>query len=156
MSVEKQPSIVLSRHVRELPRPDKPFASNELDGVTEEEISEFAGCQVVTTFGSRLKKAREDQRLSQDEVAKAAGVTRQTIGAWEGGAKPDPMSIRPDRIGPAAELMKVSVDWLIFGTGEPAAEKSSDPEIEGLKSKLVEVKRDLRKALRTIEDITED
>jgi len=37
------------------------------------------------TFKNRLKVARAEKNISQDELAKLAGVTRQTIGSVETG-----------------------------------------------------------------------
>ena len=39
----------------------------------------------MTTLGNRLRVARAEQRLSQEELARAAGVTRQTISSIENG-----------------------------------------------------------------------
>ena len=36
-------------------------------------------------FKNRLKVARAERNLSQDELAKLAGVTRQTVGSIESG-----------------------------------------------------------------------
>ncbi len=36
-------------------------------------------------LGNRLRVARAEKRLSQEDLAKMAGVTRQTIGAIENG-----------------------------------------------------------------------
>jgi putative transcriptional regulator len=39
----------------------------------------------MTQLGNRLRVARAEQRLSQEELARMAGVTRQTISSIENG-----------------------------------------------------------------------
>lgn len=41
--------------------------------------------EAVMQFGERLKKARTDKKVTQEEVAKAFFITRQTISNWETG-----------------------------------------------------------------------
>lgn len=38
---------------------------------------------INTTFGQNLKKLRENQNLTQIEVANALGISRQSISKWE-------------------------------------------------------------------------
>ena len=46
-------------------------------------------------FGERLKKAREDKGMRQDELAKAMGLTQASISQFENGQRlPTPANIR--------------------------------------------------------------
>jgi len=46
-------------------------------------LTGLAGTQPVLRLENRLRVARAEQRLSQDQLARMAGVTRQTISAIE-------------------------------------------------------------------------
>lgn len=49
------------------------------------------------TFAEKLKELRESKKLSQKELAEAAGVTQATLSRWESGSQtpgfPDAMSL---------------------------------------------------------------
>lgn len=59
-------------------------------------------------LGSRLKKARENKRLTQQEVADKFGVSHVTISGYERNRR-DPDS---DTLTQLADLYEVSLDWL--------------------------------------------
>lgn len=48
-------------------------------------LTGLADTQPVVRLENRLRVARAEQRLSQDQLARMAGVTRQTISAIENG-----------------------------------------------------------------------
>ena len=48
-------------------------------------LTGLAGTQPVLRLQNRLRVARAEQRLSQEQLARMAGVTRQTISAIENG-----------------------------------------------------------------------
>ena len=50
-----------------------------------DKLSGLADDQPVLRLENRLRVARAEQRLSQDQLARMAGVTRQTISAIENG-----------------------------------------------------------------------
>ena len=59
----------------------------------------------------RLKQAREAEGLTQEQVAEAVMVSRQTISNWENGKSlPDIISVMK-----LSELYKISVDELLKG-----------------------------------------
>lgn len=63
------------------------------------------------SFPSKLKKAREENGMTQREVSKETNIPYSTIANWElGRTQPDIESI-----GILADFYQVSVDWL-FGT----------------------------------------
>lgn len=67
----------------------------------------------LTIFARRMKKAREDKGMKQNELAKAVGVTPTTISAYEksdnegNGKKPTLENAKS-----IAEALGVSIDWL--------------------------------------------
>lgn len=80
-----------------------------------------AGQNVPNTFGDRLKLARTRpgnsiaNRMTQEELAVALGVTRNTVSRWEnsGMVPKDPSVI--SRLG---RLLGVSYEWLVEGIVE--------------------------------------
>lgn len=61
--------------------------------------------------GMRIKQRRNELRLTQDEVAEALGITRQTISNWENGRSyPD-----IERVIRLSEIYQLSLDELLKG-----------------------------------------
>ena len=69
--------------------------------------------QVSTTLADRLVQARTDRGLSQEDVAKSAGMTQQSYSDLERG-----ISKRTTRIGSLAHALRVDAYWLETGTGD--------------------------------------
>lgn len=69
---------------------------------------------VVNTIGERLKLARErlDPPMSQDDVARASGVSQGTIGNIEAGIRKAPRNIVE-----IAAAVRVNAKWLKSGEG---------------------------------------
>lgn len=89
------------------------------------------------TFSEKLQKLRREKLLSQEALAEAIGVSRQSISKWElGVAKPD-----IDRLLLLSEYLQVSTDYLLkdslqedplaipaqTGQAQPAPGKGADP-----------------------------
>lgn len=72
------------------------------------------------TFGRRLRQAREDLTRTQDQVARAAGVTRSTISQWETGIvnKVDAFALLQ-----VARYLRTTADWLLDGEPRTVNEK---------------------------------
>ncbi len=62
----------------------------------------------MSDLGSRLKKARENKRLTQQQVAKILGVSNGAISGYERNYR-DPDS---EMMKKMADLYEVSLDWL--------------------------------------------
>jgi transcriptional regulator with XRE-family HTH domain len=67
-------------------------------------------------IGIRLRSARREQGLTQDELAKEAGTNQAVIQKIENGK-----SLRPRQIMRIAEVLGVNPAWLQFG--EPWADR---------------------------------
>ena len=66
-------------------------------------------------IGSKLKSARAAAQRTQEEVAEALGVSRQTISNWETGKTyPDIVSVIK-----ISDLYQISLDYLLREKGEP-------------------------------------
>lgn len=66
------------------------------------------------SFHRRLAEARKKQGMNQTELAKAIGVSAQSVQQWEkdqGGTTP-----RSKRLDAISSVLKVSKEWLVFGT----------------------------------------
>lgn len=70
----------------------------------------------LETLAERLAWAREKKELTQDALAKLAGVSQSTIGNLEAGIRD---SAR--KIAKMAEVLGVDALWLSDGKGEPFA-----------------------------------
>jgi len=65
----------------------------------------------MTTFGIRLKQARKNKRLTQNEVADQLGIDFTTVSKYENDkSQPDNDTLRE-----LAGLYEVSLDWLLTG-----------------------------------------
>lgn len=62
---------------------------------------------------SQLKFHLSLRSMTQSELARKAGVSKQVLSLWMGGAKPKNI----DQIKRVADVFGVSVDNLLFGTG---------------------------------------
>jgi transcriptional regulator with XRE-family HTH domain len=62
----------------------------------------------MSDLGSRLKKARENKRLTQKDVAAKFGISNGAISGYERNYR-DPDS---DTLAQLADLYEVSLDWL--------------------------------------------
>ncbi|MGG1314435.1 helix-turn-helix domain-containing protein [Cohnella laeviribosi] len=66
---------------------------------------------MADTFGKRLKQARHQKRLTQNEVADKLGIDFTTISKYENNkSQPD-----NDILREMASLYEVSLDWLLLG-----------------------------------------
>jgi transcriptional regulator with XRE-family HTH domain len=71
----------------------------------------------MSTSGQRLKALREEQKLTQKELARLIGVNRATLANWETNrTQPD-----YDGLCRIASYFKVSSDYLIGRTNERSA-----------------------------------
>lgn len=64
----------------------------------------------MKTLGKRITSKREAMGLTQDELGKKIGVSRQTICKWENG---EAKFIERNRISQLAELFHCSPSWLM-------------------------------------------
>lgn len=71
----------------------------------------------MESLAVRLKATRKKRGMSQQELAKAAGVAQGTISAIEVGKITEPMSIF--KIAP---VLSVKPSWLMYGEGQPGGE----------------------------------
>ncbi len=63
----------------------------------------------ITTIGSRISELRKEKAVTQDELAKAVGISAQAVSKWERGGVPD-IELLPV----IADYFGVSIDYL-FG-----------------------------------------
>lgn len=62
-------------------------------------------------FGNRLYELRKGRGMSQEDLAAALEVTRQTVSKWEVGDSTPDMA----KLAALAELFGVSLDFLVLG-----------------------------------------
>ena len=65
-------------------------------------------------IGTKIKEARMEAQLTQEQVADELGISRQTMSNWENNKTyPDIVSVIK-----MSDLYKVSLDYLLKGSGE--------------------------------------
>jgi len=77
----------------------------------------------MSEIGDRVREVRERLKMSQAELGRAVGVTRNAINQIESGATKNP---RPQTIYAIADALGVSDRWIVFG-GEPMPEPRGPP-----------------------------
>ncbi len=93
-------------------------------------------------FGYKLKYLREQDGLSQSQLAKNLNVQTSTISNWENN-RGEPTF---DKLKEIADYFTVSIDYLLDYTDD------NEKEIEEMKQMIKNVKKsDLKKALKIIE-----
>lgn len=86
-------------------------------------------------LADRIRQARERHGWNQSELARALGVSPQTVQQWEKGG-----GVRQDRLEELARALVVTPDWLLFGHGrfddlrksEVSGETRHASQIDGL------------------------
>jgi DNA-binding XRE family transcriptional regulator len=81
-------------------------SQREQDRKKENEMANRLG------IASRIQSARVAANLTQAELAKALGFSRQRLGNYELGDRPIPLDV----LRAVCEVLGVSADWLIWGT----------------------------------------
>ena len=76
-------------------------------------------------LGTRIRKAREQARISQAELARRIGISKTAMNAIEGGAT-DP---RASRIVAIAQVLGVSTDALLLGTAATGKRQHKPPAL---------------------------
>lgn len=72
-------------------------------------------------FKDRLKKLRENEKMTQQELANKIGVTRTAISTYENGTR-EPLLVKVKKI---AEIFDCSIDFLV-GTSDVKSKADSD------------------------------
>ena len=76
----------------------------------------------METLGNRIKKLREDEKMTQLELAKCLFVSDKTISKWE----KDNSEPELDIIVKIGQLFHVSTDYLICGISNDISENISE------------------------------
>lgn len=84
------------------------------------------------TLGKRIKVQRKRLGLSTAELARRAGVTRDTLAAWEAGTT----TPRANRLMTLAGVLEASVGWLLEGRGNCAPAPSTNSDTAALRQQV--------------------
>jgi len=78
----------------------------------------------VKTFSDRLKHARALRSLTQQDLARASGLSQSAVASYENGQRQSSRSVRK-----LAAALQVNLDWLETGKGsmESLADYSASP-----------------------------
>lgn len=99
----------------------------------------FHGSQDNDTLGGRLWRAREAIGMSESALAKALGLKKETLRAWES----DRSEPRANKLVTLAGLLNVSPTWLLDGVGDAPQSETIASELGILRAQLQRI-RDLR------------
>lgn len=75
-------------------------------------------------FGEIVKTLRTKKGLTLDELAQKIGVSNASISRWETG---EIKNIRSDKIGPLADALGTSTEYLLGRTPDPAPSQNRGP-----------------------------
>lgn len=89
-----------------------------------------------TIIGLRIKKLREEKKLTQAQVAKGIGVKRSTYAEWENGTEPKIVPILK-----IAAFLRVSLIEIVHGIVDGFSEPTNS-EIQELRKEMAAI-RDL-------------
>lgn len=78
-------------------------------------------------MAARIRRARMGARLTQAELARAAGVQRSAVAQWE---RPTGTKPTPDHLQVIAEKTGVNFEWLATGRGPACPNTVMDPDLE--------------------------
>ena len=78
-------------------------------------------------LGERIYQLRTQKNFSQEALAEALGVSRQSISKWETGSSVPEL----DKIVKLSEIFEVSLDELITGKEKSAEEPAPTPPPKG-------------------------
>ncbi|MGD8388799.1 MAG: helix-turn-helix domain-containing protein [Desulfobacteraceae bacterium] len=67
------------------------------------------------TFGGRLRKARDENNLTADSLAKLIGISQSFVSDAEYNRRP----LKSDALRKLKENLNVDINWLLTGEGEP-------------------------------------
>ena len=91
------------------------------------------------TIADRIQTLRKSKGMSQEELADAAGVSRQAVSKWESEQSiPD-----LDKVVILSEIFEVTTDYLLKGI-EPAAEKDHKTMADVVDQKILTEKNGKR------------
>lgn len=99
----------------------------------------FDSAQDNDTLGGRLWRAREAVGMSEAALAKALGLKKETLRAWEN----DRSEPRANKLVTLAGLLNVSPTWLLYGVGDAPQNDTLASELGILRSQLQRI-RELR------------
>ena len=81
---------------------------------------------IMVDVGHRIYALRKERRLSQEELAEMADISKQTVSLVEGGKR----EVLASNIAKLAEVLGVSTDYLLFG-------ERTEPDIMRLDRKIL-------------------
>lgn len=108
---------------------------------------------VVSTLGERLKRERQAARLTQQQLADEAGVSKQAVSAIETGGTKDPSAATLD---PICRRLGLRQAWLITGRGTKTLGVEEPPAGSYHLGFDLEKILDAQRLLRQLHQITRD
>ena len=80
----------------------------------------------MQTLGERLRWALHRVDRKQSDLARACGVSRNAVGQWMSGST----APTEDNLAKTVSFLKIDIEWLTTGEGEPGAAIANVPIVE--------------------------
>lgn len=93
----------------------------------------------INDIGLRIKRLREEKGLTQQDMADALNVKRQTVAQWENGER----DLKTGYIIDLAEYLNVSSDYLLGISDYKTKENTDIGAVLGLSEKAIEAIKDI-------------
>lgn len=139
--LDRAVQVLNSLHADTLTRSCSDSNTNEIS------ISRLITCvkDELKSLGQRVAWARERLELSQEELARKAGVSQSTIGNIEAGIR-----ARPRQLLELAKALNVTQEWLLTGTDTDALTVMQEPAPYLANAPLGDVERLLVQMFRQV------
>lgn len=87
--------------------------------VKDADLHEAYAGLLMETMGDRIRTLREARKLTQEQLAKAVGVTKSAVSQWEGGST---KNIKLETFLSLLGVLKTDHEYLVYGAGrEPSS-----------------------------------
>jgi transcriptional regulator with XRE-family HTH domain len=101
------------------------------------------------TLGQRIRQRRRELGLSTAELARRAGVTRDTLADWER----DQTAPRSNRLLTLAGVLEASIIWLLEGQGHCAPANDAAGEMASLREQLAHARELVNQLSHTLDSV---
>lgn len=92
-----------------------------------------------THLGTRIRTARKDRKMTGQELATAAGVTKGAVSQWEKG---NVRNLRLEHLFKVADALRVEPRWLATGEGERSPRGATPAPLDTAEAEAIARLRD--------------
>lgn len=105
----------------------------------------------MKTMGERIKWARKQADLSQEQLGKAAGVSKGAVSLWESSQT---KNLKNTNLYAVAAATGVRAEWLVSGKGQVQEEKEVNGSVEAqrIAASIMQLSPSQRAAIQALVD----